>query len=270
MRMRVLVFLTVAGIAAPAGGQEGAAPTDHDLVRGRVHFLANCARCHGADGGGGEGPSLARARLPRAPDDASLVGIMSEGIPGTAMSSTWWLSSEELSQVAAYVRSLAPKGETGTGLAGDPVRGRALYDREGCDRCHTIGGFGTGRGPDLTSVGLRRGVGYLREAIVDPAAALPRGQTAIASDFVDWLMVRVVDEVGQELRGMRMNEDTYTIQIKDARGHLRSFYKPALRELEKEFDRSLMRSYRDRLTDEELDDLLSYLMTLAGERRAVS
>jgi len=270
MRTRILALLTLAGTVAPAAGQEGAPTSDHDLVRGRVHYLASCARCHGVDGGGGEGPPLARARLPRASDDAALVRIMSQGIPGTAMSGSWWLSSEELGQIAAYVRSLAPSDATGTRLDGDPSRGRALYEREGCDRCHTIGGFGTGRGPDLTSVGLRRGVAYLREALVDPAASLPRGQTAIASDFVDWLMVRVVDDDGREFRGMRMNEDTYTIQLKDARGRLWSFYKPSLGELEKEFDRSLMRSYRDRLTDQEIDDLLSYLMTLTGERRVIS
>jgi hypothetical protein len=61
-----------------------------------------------------------------------------------------------------------------------------------------------------------------------------------------------------------MNEDTYTIQLKDDRGNLHSFYKPALRELERQFDRSLMLSYRDRFTDDEVDDLVSYLMTLTG------
>ena len=84
------------------------------------------------------------------------------------------------------------------------------------------------------------------------------------SDFLDYLMVRVVDGDGNEVLGMRMNEDTYTIQLKDRLGNLHSFYKPALRELERQFDRSLMRSYRDRFTDEEVDDLVSYLMTLTG------
>jgi hypothetical protein len=83
-------------------------------------------------------------------------------------------------------------------------------------------------------------------------------------DFVDYLMVRVVDRDGGELQGMRVNEDSYTIQLKDARGIVRSFDKSALRELDKQFDRSLMRSYRDTFTDEEMDDLVSYLMTLTG------
>ena len=52
--------------------------------------------------------------------------------------------------------------------------------------------------------------------------------------------------------------------IKDGRGVVYSFDKARLRELDKQFDASLMRSYRDRLSDAEIDDLVSYLMTLTG------
>ncbi len=268
-----ILSLTVLALAASApdrlAAQDPRPLSQSELVQARVHYVASCARCHGVEGLGGEGPPLARARLPRAPDDASLMRIISVGIPGTGMPRSRWLNEDELRLVAGYVRSLAPASGTPETLAGDPARGRALFEEEGCARCHTVGGFGTGRGPDLTEVGGRRGPGYLREAILDPGAALPRGQTAISSDFVDYLMVRVVDADGNETRGMRMNEDSYTIQLKDARGDLRSFYKPSLRELDKLFDRSLMRSYRDDLTDEEVDDLVRYLMTLTGTRERV-
>ncbi|KPJ79835.1 MAG: hypothetical protein AMS19_10360 [Gemmatimonas sp. SG8_23] len=70
---------------------------------------------------------------------------------------------------------------------------------------------------------------------------------------------------------MRMNEDSYTLQLKDARGVVHSFYKPALRELEREFDRSLMQSYADRLTEEQVEDLVAYLASLTGtELRGIS
>lgn len=236
-----------------------------DLGTGRVHYMASCARCHGVDGGGGEGPPLARSRLERAPDDSTLVSIIVGGIPGTGMSGSWWLSERESSAVARYVRSLAPSGPDGAEvLTGDPTRGRALFESEGCARCHTIGGFGTARGPDLSAVGSRRGPAHLRQALVDPAAVLPRGLSAMPREFVDYLVVRVVDGAGRELRGMRMNEDSYTIQIKDARGVVHSYYKPELRSLEREFDRSLMQSYADRLSDEELEDLVAYLASLTG------
>jgi cytochrome c oxidase cbb3-type subunit 3 len=259
-----LLFAT--GVAA----QDPEAPSDHDLERGRIHYIASCARCHGVQGGGGEGPPLARARLPRAPDDATLTRLVADGIPGTAMSETWWLSEAEVQQLVAFVRSLGRTTPGSESLSGDPARGRSLYERARCSRCHTIGGFGTSRGPDLTLVGLRRGADYLREAILDPAAALPRGLTAMPSDFSDYLMVRVVDSDGTEFNGMRVNEYSYSIQLRDGRGNVRSFYKPALREVQKQFDRSLMRSYREAFTDDEIDDLVVYLMSLTVERRGVS
>jgi len=273
-RLLVATALAAALLAIPAArsasAQQTASLSADELAKGRAHFIASCARCHGVNGGGGEGPPLARAVIPRAPDDETLDRIIVGGIPGTAMGGTRWLSPDERRLVVGYVRSLAPSGGGGA-APGDADHGRALFESNGCAGCHTVNGFGTARGPDLTSVGTRRGTAYLREAIVDPAAALPRGMTAMPRDFVDYLMVRIVDRNGTEVRGMRMNEDSYTIQIKDARGLVRSFYKPDLRELDKQFDSSLMRSYRDRLSDADIDDLVSYLMTLTGpESRMIS
>ena len=262
-------WVALAFLVAMSGPLEGQEAAEHATDPGRVPYIASCARCHGVDGGGGEGPPLSRSYLPRAPDDAALVRLIAAGIPGTGMSGSWWLSRDEQESVAAYVRSLAPsEPEEQAEVPGDPVRGQGLYARFNCDRCHTIGGFGTARGPDLTAVGARRGRDHLRDAILIPGAARPRGQTALPSDFSDYLPVRVGHDSGEEIRGMRMNEDTYTIQIKDGRGRLHSLYKPELQMLEKEFDGSLMQSYRDRLTDSELDDLLSYLLTLQGPRQA--
>jgi len=274
----VVPIALIVGLIAvgPTAVQDAAAqdvgPAEGDLARGRVHYVASCARCHGMLGAGGEGPSLARSELPRAPDDGALIRIMRGGIPGTGMSGSWWLSTGELTQVASYVRSLAPSGPPEAGeIRGDPTRGRELFEGGRCTRCHTLDGFGTSRGPDLTTVGLRRGANFLRDAILDPGAALPRGQTEVPGGLLDFLMVRVVDAEGNELRGMRMNEDSYTIQLRDGRGNLHTYYKPDLRELEKQFDRSLMRSYRDTFTDDEVDDLVSYLATLRGiNRRGIS
>ena len=211
-------------------------------------------------------------RLTRAPTDEALLRIMRNGISGTAMSGARWLSAGELALVAGYVRSLAPSAqEVVAALPGDPARGRAVFEAQGCDVCHTIGGFGTARGPDLTRVGARRAPSHLRQSLVEPGAALPRGMAALPRSFVDYLVVRVVDAEGRVVRGMRMNEDTYTIQLKDAAGVIHSYYKPDVRELEREFGQSLMQSYADLLSDAEMDDLVAYLMTLTGQRvRSIS
>lgn len=263
--MKAIAFLAVCVLSGNLVRAQPAVTSlsDEALSRGRSYYIAACARCHGVNGHGGEGPSLARAVLPRAPDDDALVGLIANGIPGSAMAGLWWLSDVEQRQVAAFVRSLTPSGPAAQELLdGDPAAGRALYERSGCNACHTINGFGTALGPDLTGVGLRRGADYLRDAVIEPAAALPRGETAILPEFVDYLMVRIVDADGDEITGMRMNEDSYTIQLKDAAGRVHSLDKLKLRELDKQFDSSLMASYQDTFSSSELDDLVSYLMTL--------
>lgn len=265
--MKAIAFITLCALFSSLLRAQPAdiSSSDEDLSRGQNYYIAACARCHGVNGNGGEGPSLARAILPRAPDDDTLISLIANGIPGSAMAGLWWLSEVEQRQVTAFVRSLAPSGPAAQELlVGDPGAGRELYDRSGCNVCHTINGFGTALGPDLTEVGLRRGAQYLRDALVEPAAALPRGQTAISPEFADYLMVRVVDAQGNEITGMRMNEDSYTIQLKDIAGRVHSLDKASLRELEKQFDSSLMAGYRDTFSNAELDDLVSYLMTLTS------
>src|SRR5687767_3193268 len=65
--------------------------TPDELARGQKMFGVHCARCHGIQGLGGVGPSLARPALPQAPDLKSLLGLIETGIPGTSMPSMWML-----------------------------------------------------------------------------------------------------------------------------------------------------------------------------------
>src|ERR1700676_4747648 len=44
--------------------------------------------------------------------------------------------------------------------AGDPVRGKAIYEGKGdCQSCHRINGVGSRLGPDLSDIGVPRGGG---------------------------------------------------------------------------------------------------------------
>ena len=159
----------------------------------------------------------------------------------------------EAMQVALYVRSL---GRTAVvKLPGDPARGRVLYQSKGCASCHIVQGEGTSLGPELTDVGARRSADYLKQAVIQPAATVPEA----------YLVVRVTTRNGKTIRGMRVNEDTFTIQVRDAANHIYSFRKSALLNLEKQFNQSLMPSFESAFTAAELDDLIAYLASLRGQ-----
>jgi hypothetical protein len=71
-----------------------------------------------------------------------------------------------------------------------------------------------------------------------------------------------VTKDGQRLTGVRVNEDSFSIQIRDLSNHSHSFWKTELSEVVKEPNRSPMPSYSEKLTPEELDNLIAYLESL--------
>jgi putative heme-binding domain-containing protein len=137
---------------------------------------------------------------------------------------------------------------------GDPVRGRAVFEANGCSSCHIVNGTGSSLGPELTEVGARRGPQYLRKKLLNPSA-----ETADS-----FLLIHAVLADGSEVRGIRVNEDSFTIQIKDAGNRFHSFRKSDLTQLEKEFGKTLMPSFGTTPSAGELDDLVAYLAGLRG------
>lgn len=224
----------------------------NDLARGEKLFIAHCALCHGIGGTGGRGPALNRPELTSGSTNQPLFQIIKTGIDGTEMPGAWQLTDREINQVAGYVKSL---GSTAiVKLPGDPVKGKQYYDAKGCSACHIAGGRGGNMGPDLSNIGARRSAGYLRQALLDPGAAVPDG----------FMVVSVTTRDGKKVRGVRSNEDSFTIQLRDASNAFHSFRKNQLTELKKEFGASLMPGYRDVFGASEIDDLVAYLAGLRG------
>jgi cytochrome c oxidase cbb3-type subunit 3 len=225
-----------------------------DVVPGKKLYESHCSLCHGQTGTGGKGPNLAQPTLRHAPDDKRLAEVIQQGIPGTEMPGAWQLTDHEAAQVASYVRSLGRVAPVQ--LPGDAARGRDLYESKGgCAGCHIIHGVGSSFGPELTGVGAKRSADYLRESLLKPGAAVPEG----------FLVVRVITRDGKTVRGLRVNEDSFTIQLRDASNRFFSFRKSDLTSIKKEFNESLMPSYESRFTPAELDDLIAYLASLRGE-----
>jgi len=223
-----------------------------DPSAGKKIFESQCALCHGQTGTGGRGPSLNRPKLGRAPDDQALQKVISDGIE-PEMPGAWQLNPHEVSSVAAYVRSLgAIPPET---LPGNPSAGQRIFESKGCAGCHVAAGKGTGYGPELTDIGTRRNGAHLRQAILHPATLLPDG----------FLYVAAVPQTGATVRGIRVNEDSFNIQIKDARGQFHSFSKSELKELKRLPNETPMPSYENSLTPAQLDDLVAWLASLKGK-----
>ena len=78
--------------------------------------------------------------------------------------------------------------------------------------------------------------------------------------------IRAVTREGRRLIGVRVNEDTFSIQFRDAGGTLYSFFKEELSELATDGGRTAMPSFRERLEPAALDDLVAYLVSLEGTR----
>jgi putative heme-binding domain-containing protein len=236
-----------------------------DIQKGKPLFEGLCADCHGFEGTGGRGPNLNRPTLSRAQDDDSLRAIIRDGLPDRGMPRVRRTTDSEQRQLMAYVRSLGRTARAAN--VGDVQKGSAVYQRSGCASCHVIQGEGGTAGPELTIIGTQRGPDYLKQAIVDPAAALPHGTLPVPSRNLDeFLPVRVLTRDGKEVQGLRINEDTFTIQIRDSNNELHSFRKADLREVRKEFGKSLMPAFKDRLPASDVNDLVAYLSSLRGDK----
>jgi len=257
--IRILVFawLTAAVLIAQIDPdyvvpKENPFASPADLKRGEQLFLGHCASCHGPKGEGGRGPYLARPRLPRAPDDAALFALLRDGIPGTEMPAAWVMIMKELWQTVTYVRSLGRTAEEK--VPGDAARGAALFTGKGnCASCHVVRGQGGTFGPDLSEIGARRSASYLRAALLEPEKTVPEG----------FLQLRVVTRDGRRITGIRLGEDTFTVQLRDPAG-VYSLLKQDLKEYHKDPGKSPMPSARGLLSGSELDDLVAWLISLRG------
>jgi putative heme-binding domain-containing protein len=225
--------------------------TAADVSQGQKLYMGRCAGCHGPDGDGGKGANLAVPELPRASTDPALYRVIRYGISDTEMPQSL-MAPREVWQVAAYVRSLgAVRREP---VSGDAARGaQVVRGRGGCVGCHTIGLEGGRMGPALTDIGTRRSPGHLRNKILDAQSDLPD----------HFRMVSFATKDGKPVSGVRLNEDTYSIQLRDNAARLQSFWKRDVSNLKVE-KKSPMPSYKGKLTDAEVNDAVAYLVTLRG------
>jgi len=263
-RWSAAAFLAICGLwgGSISSAQQAAtaSPAPEEQLPGKQIYETRCSTCHGLDGAGVLGPNI--QGVPLRLGDGPVTNIVTNGLPGTGMAAFGGvLKPDEIQQIVDYLRSL---GRKDTGVAtGDPAKGKAVYDSSACSSCHIIRGEGGANGPDLTTVGAKRGVNYLKTAVLYPGTDLPQEPIRLESGgMTQYLFVHVVTKDGQVVDGTRVTEDSFRIVLKDANGKFHSFRKGDLRELKKEPGKSLMPSYKDKLSVAQVNDVVAYLASL--------
>jgi putative heme-binding domain-containing protein len=251
-RVLLLFFLAGAAFAVltePASAQGRQYSADQIQAGSRL-YTSQCQICHSATGDGIAGINLSRQQFHTVVSDDDIRRMITSGNPQGMP--PFVFESEELDGLVAFIRSgLDPSGVTFT--LGDAARGKAIFDGNGCESCHRVMGGGARTAPDLTDIGFVRRPGQILTSLTDPGKAtmpINRPVTLITRD-------------GRTITGRRYNEDTFIIQLIDSQEKLISIAKSDIRRYTVGQE-SAMPSYRGKLTDGELADLLAYLVSLKG------
>lgn len=236
---------------------------------GEFEFRINCAFCHGLGArGGGRGPDLTRAHKRHGDSDADLFQNVSQGIPGTVMPANGTngqgvgMTDDEIWQIITYLRSIQVKAPVKP--IGNAVRGKELfYGDANCSSCHMVEGKGGRFGPDLTGVGTSRTVESIVESVRNPSRRLAWGLTESTKEFAqEYQTVTVVTLDGQEIKGVTLNEDGFSLQMMDTAEQIHLFEKDQVRSV-KTNRQSPMPPYNTSiLSDQDLHDIVAYLLSV--------
>lgn len=182
--------------------------------------------------------------------DARLSGIISNGIPGTAMPAFQDLGVDKVSEIVSYLRTLQGK-HVARALPGDVKRGKEIFfGKAECSSCHTIFGAGGFLGPDLSTYGTATSA----QAILDGILSTER----TASPGYRSAIVTMRDS--KHLEGLVRNEDNFSLQLQAKDGTFYFLQKSELQNIEHPTQSLMPTNYRGRLTSGELNDLVNYMV----------
>lgn len=207
-----------------------------------------CAGCHGSKGDGGRGPAINKGVFKHGNEDAALFNVVKNGITGTAMPAMG-LGDDEVWQVVSYLRSMSGESEK---IAGNAAAGEEIFSgKGGCVSCHMVNGFGSRFAPDLSTIGNLKAA-ELRKIILKPGS-----REGYQPSFVE-----VMTKDGKWIKGLRRNEDTFSIQLFDASEELHLLRKRDLAEIKYAKTSIMPSDYSKRLSETEVQDLVAYLKSL--------
>jgi putative heme-binding domain-containing protein len=256
---RFLIAVACATVAwAAIAGRPGLAQTqDHqysatEIQAGSRLYATQCQQCHGQMGDQISGINLRRGQFRRASSDDDIRRIVTTGITESGMP-PFKFQPAELDSIIAFIRAGFDPGGTAVKI-GNAERGRAVYEGKGqCATCHRVNGAGSRIAPDLSDIGAARQPAALHRSLIEPT----KGMWPINRP------VRIVTRDGRTIRGRRLNEDTFSVQVIDENERLVSIEKSEIKEFEKAAA-STMPSVAGKLSGDEIADLVAYLLSLKG------
>jgi len=215
-------------------------------------FAARCASCHGLDGHGSErAPDIATRRDVRKSSDAALLRIVREGVPGTGMPAFRSLGNSKIQALVRHLRNLQGRGAISV-LPGSPKAGKVLFFGKACSDCHMVNGTGGYVASDLSSYGRTQSAEEIRDVLTNPNKNLEQRTKTVVVTTLD----------GHTITGIARNEDNFSLQLQTMDGAFHSFEKSDLQSVEHRPESLMPADYGSRLSRQELDNLVGYLMSL--------
>ena len=256
--LSLVPLLACAAAAAQEAPRNPAANNPHlgnpqSIRSGMALYRIRCADCHGLDGSGYRGPDLV-ALMAGGATDERLFQTIRKGVSGTEMPAARESDApdDDLLMIIAYLRKIGTVAAPET-AAGSVENGQRLFASQ-CASCHRVAGRGGRLGPDLTRIGAARSRAALAREIRTPSEWIPP----------NYETVTLVTKDGQRIRGVKKNEDVFSIAVMDTRERIQGYLKADLQQVIYE-NESLMPAFASsRLNDRDLNDLIGYLGTLRG------
>jgi cytochrome c oxidase cbb3-type subunit III len=252
--MRLLALLVAVPLAAQHGqytneSKNPAIGNPEAIVAGAKLYSTSCAGCHGPDGSGGRGPNLVSRALWHPLTDEAIFNAIRNGVPGADMPPTK-LPDDQTWNLVAFVHSLTgPASENN--VPGKVDAGKQVFwgSKAGCSNCHSIRGEGTRMGPDLSNIGSRP-LAIIRESVVTPSKDL---------SFLGKEGVSILLKNGNTIEGIARNRSNYSLQVIDSKGALHLIPMTDVKEIKVSEHSPMPDDYANRLTRDEMRDLLAYL-----------
>jgi putative heme-binding domain-containing protein len=203
-------------------------------------------------------PEVFKAPIALTPSEIKAVILYLQSLGGT-------VKADEI-QLPPELLSVYRKPETSTEFKakGDVEAGRILFfDAQGpaaCAGCH-IGINAKGRpegsstGPDLTAIASIRTPQFILREILHPDSLIVRGY--------ETTLIKTVD--GRLITGIVQEEDEEKLVVIQTNRHLLTIGKNYIKNRSIQNISMMPNNYQELLKQKQLDDLMAYLLTLAGD-----